>query len=190
MISFFVTFFCQAKEENNTTKVFRAKITLQNTPEEIPLQKKYANYSRLKTRVKEEIFHPIIIEASSRHSIDPALVKAIIMAESSYNPIAISKKGARGLMQLMPETASSLGVEDPFNPEHNINGGIKYMKKLLRQFKGELPLALAAYNAGSSKVRKYNGIPPFKATQHYVKNVLKYYKKYKEELNSTIINKA
>jgi hypothetical protein len=131
-------------------------------------------------RKAERRFHPIILEAANRHQIDPDLVRAIIMVESSYNPKAISKKGAQGLMQLMPRTAEALGVEDVFDPEHNINGGVKYFKQLLIQFDGDIKLALAAYNAGSGNVRRYQGIPPFKATKHYVKKVFEYYHSYKE----------
>jgi len=109
---------------------------------------------------------------------------AIIMAESSYNPKAISKKGAKGLMQLMPTTAKSLGVKDIFNPEHNINAGVRYFKKLLNQFNGDVELALAAYNAGSRKVREHRGIPPFGATKYYIKKVIKYYRHYKTQLDS------
>jgi soluble lytic murein transglycosylase-like protein len=114
------------------------------------------------------------------YEVDPALVRAIIMAESSYNPRAVSKKGAKGLMQLMPKTAEYLGVEDSFNPEHNIDAGVRYFKKLLGQFNGNVKLALAAYNAGSRRVREYKGIPPFKATQRYVKKVFEYHKHYKK----------
>jgi soluble lytic murein transglycosylase-like protein len=106
------------------------------------------------------------------------------MAESSYNPKAISKKGARGLMQLMPATAKALGVEDSFNPEHNIYGGVKYFKQLLDRFDGDTSMALAAYNAGSRKVRQYQGIPPFKATHYYIKRVVSYYDRYKAEMDS------
>lgn len=130
----------------------------------------------------EQLFHPIIIQAANRNQVDPALVKAIIMAESSYNPKAISKKGARGLMQLMPETAEELGVKDSFNPEHNVNAGVKYFKQLLNQFDGDMKLALAAYNAGISRVRQYQGIPPFKVTQYYIKKVCKYYQYYRKQM--------
>ena len=130
---------------------------------------------------KSEPFHPIILRAASRHEVDPALIKAIIMVESRYNPHAISKQGAKGLMQLMPRTARSLGVEDSFNPEHNVNGGVKYLKQLLDEFDDNLKFALAAYNAGSSKVRRYRGIPPIKATQYYVNRVFEYYQYYKNE---------
>ena len=104
------------------------------------------------------------------------------MAESRYNPLAISKMGAKGLMQLMPGTAKALGVEDAFNPEHNVNGGTKYLRQLLDQFEGDVKLALAAYNAGSKNVKNYKGIPPFKATRYFIKKVIGYYEYYKENL--------
>ena len=128
---------------------------------------------------KERRFHPIILQEANRYKVDPCLVKAIIMAESGYNPKAISKRGAKGLMQLMPSTAEALGVEDIFNPEQNISGGIRYFKQLVNRFDGDVKLALAAYNAGSQKVRHYQGIPPFKSTQYYIEKVFKYYKLYK-----------
>ncbi len=126
----------------------------------------------------EILFHPIIIQAANRYQVDSSLVKAIIMAESSYNPKAISEVGAQGLMQLMPRTAKELGVQDSFNPEQNIDAGVRYIKILLNQFDGNLEFALAAYNAGCGNVRKYRGIPPYKATHIYVKKVRKYYKTY------------
>ena len=128
---------------------------------------------------KEQFFHPIIVQVSSRHQVDPALVKAIIMAESGYNPKAISKSGAKGLMQLMPGTANALGVKDIFNPHQNISGGVRYFKQLMDQFDGDVKLALAAYNAGSRNVRQYKGIPPFKSTRCYIDNVFKYYRGYR-----------
>jgi len=135
---------------------------------------------------KEILFRSVIHQAADRHQIDPALIKAIIMAESGYNPNAVSKKGAMGLMQLMPGTAEALGVKDSFNPEHNIDAGVEYFKRLMNQFKGNVKLALAAYNAGSRNVRQYQGVPPFKATKYYVKKVLKYYSYYKEQMNGEI----
>jgi soluble lytic murein transglycosylase-like protein len=134
--------------------------------------------------IKERTLHQIILLAASRHKVDPALVKAIIKAESGYNPKAVSKKGAMGLMQLMPRTAEALGVEDEdiFNPENNINAGVKHLKKLLIQFKGNVRLAVAAYNAGTKTVREYNDIPPYEATRHYVNKVLEYYQYYKKQL--------
>jgi soluble lytic murein transglycosylase-like protein len=136
----------------------------------------------------ERLFHPIILQAASQHKVDPALIKAIIMAESGYDPQAISKKGARGLMQLMPRTAEALGVEDTFNPHHNINAGVKYFTQLLKQFKGDVTLALAAYNAGSRRVIESQGIPPIKATQLYIKKVFEYYHYYKKEMAGEIDN--
>lgn len=124
-------------------------------------------------------FHGIIIQAAGRYEVDPHLIRAIILAESGYNPKAKSKKGARGLMQLMPSTAKSLGVEDIYDPEENIDGGVRYFRSLLDRFDGDVQLALAAYNAGSRHVRNYEGIPPFKATQRYIKKVLKFHKKFK-----------
>ena len=127
-------------------------------------------------------FHGIIVQAAGRYEVDPHLIRAIIFAESGYNPRAKSKKGARGLMQLMPSTAKSLGVEDSFDPEENIDGGVRYFRSLLDRFGGDVQLALAAYNAGSRHVRNYEGIPPFRATQLYVKKVLKFHKKFKSEM--------
>jgi soluble lytic murein transglycosylase-like protein len=140
------------------------------------------NLPYIRGRIAERLFHPIVLRAADRHQVDPALVKAIIMAESGYNPRAISKRGAKGLMQLMPRTARALGVVDIFDPEHNINAGVKYFKHLMNRFEGDTRLALAAYNAGSSKVRQYRGVPPFEATKYYIKKVFRYYKHYKKEM--------
>jgi soluble lytic murein transglycosylase-like protein len=127
----------------------------------------------------ERSFHSIIQRTALRYNIDPALVKAIIMVESEYNPNAISGKGAMGLMQLMPVTARSLGVDDIFNPEQNIHAGVRHFKFLLEQFDGDIKLALAAYNAGSRSVRRYKDIPPFKATKRYLMKVFRYWEFYK-----------
>ena len=132
--------------------------------------KKYS--SRRYTSSKERIYTSIINDAAKTHGIDAELIKAI------YNQRAISKRGAIGLMQLMPATANALGVKDIYDPAHNVNGGAKYIKLLLDRFNGDLELALAAYNAGSTKVRQYNGIPPFRATKKYVRKVFEYYWRY------------
>ena len=126
-------------------------------------------------------FEPIIDKAADEFKIDPSLIKAVIMAESRYNPKAISKRGARGLMQLMPATAKSLGVNDSFDPEENIFGGSLYLKTLIDKFDGDIKLALAAYNAGSRHVKKYGGVPPFKQTKLYIHKVFKYHQLYKED---------
>jgi len=110
------------------------------------------------------------------------------MAESGYNPRAVSQRGAQGLMQLMPTTAKWLGVNDAFDPALNIDGGVRYFKRLLDRFHGDIKLALAAYNAGSRYVRKYGGIPPFRATRIYIKKVLKYHQKFQKEMASSHTN--
>ncbi len=130
----------------------------------------------------EHLLHPIILQTANRYQVDPALVNAIVMAESEYNPRAVSKRGARGLMQLMPATAAALGVKDSFNPEQNLDGGVRYFKQLMNRFDGDVELALAAYNAGSRKVRLYRGVPPFKATKRYIKKVFLYYQIYKDHM--------
>ena len=137
-------------------------------------------------RNAEHLYHMFIIQTASHYQIDPALIKAIIMAESGYNTKAISKKGAKGLMQLMPRTAQSLGVEDIFNPHQNITGGVQYFKQMVNRFNGDVKLALAAYNAGSRNVRNYNGVPPFKATRSYIKKVFKFYQIYKNQMQEEI----
>ena len=153
---------------------------------EFPVQSKIEIPSSVKKSV--HLFHPIILQAASQYEVEPSLIKAIIMAESGYNPSAISKKGAIGLMQLMPRTAEALGVIDIFDPEHNINAGVKYFRQLLAKFDDNVELALAAYNAGTKRVIKYQGIPPFKATQYYVKKVFEYYQYYKADVVASINN--
>ena len=175
---FFILFIDQNNQEGtytNLTTVFKGPRPLKSDI----LEKKSSLFSPVfSSNKKEKLFNSIIQDAADRYSIEPALIKAIIMVESGYNPTAISKKGAVGLMQLMPATALSLGVEDLFNPAHNINGGVKYFKKLLSGFNGDVTLALAAYNAGTTNVRKYQGIPPYKATLRYIDKVFKYYQYY------------
>ena len=129
----------------------------------------------------ERLLQPVILEASERYEVDHSIIRAIIMAESSYNLMATSEKGAEGLMQLMPNTARELGVTDSFNPTQNIHAGARYFKKLLKRYKGNVRLALAAYNAGIRNVSEYNGIPPFKATHSYIKKVLDYQRYYKQK---------
>ncbi|MFC1884832.1 lytic transglycosylase domain-containing protein [Thermodesulfobacteriota bacterium] len=144
------------------------------------------NVMKQKNRIKRKgkRYHNLVVQTANRHDIDPALIKAIIMAESGYNPKAQSRKGAKGLMQLMPQTAELLGVTDGFNPEENINGGVRYFKMLLKSFGGNTKLALAAYNAGSRYVKEYGGVPPFDATRIYIWKVFEYQKIYKDEMGS------
>lgn len=127
-------------------------------------------------------FEEHIMQAAQTYQVDPTLIRAIIMAESSYNPRAVSHRGAQGLMQLMPTTAKWLGIEDSFDPAMNIDGGVRYFRRLLDRFGGDVKLALAAYNAGSRYVRKYGGVPPFKATRIYIKKVLHYHRVLQEQL--------
>lgn len=130
-------------------------------------------------------FQDHIAQASQAYQVDAALIRAIIMAESNYNPKAVSHRGAQGLMQLMPTTAKWLGVEDSFDPALNIDGGVRYFKKLLDRFDGNVQLALAAYNAGSRYVRKYGGVPPFRATRNYIKKVLNYHRIFQGQTSAS-----
>ena len=125
-------------------------------------------------------FEQLISSCSAKYGVNPCLVKAVIHAESGYNPNAVSSKGASGLMQLMPSTAKSLKVADRFNPKDNVEGGVKYLRFLLDTFRGDVSLAVAAYNAGLGKVAKYGGIPPYNETRTYVSRVLSYMKSYQE----------
>ncbi len=126
-------------------------------------------------------FESIINSCSLKYGVDKSLVKAVIHAESGYNPGAVSSKGAKGLMQLMPRTAQDLKVADSFNPEDNIRGGVRYLRFLLDTFKGDETLALAAYNAGLSRVSQYGGVPPYEETQNYVAKVLSYKRTYQHD---------
>ncbi|MFP4088241.1 MAG: lytic transglycosylase domain-containing protein [Desulfobacteraceae bacterium] len=134
---------------------------------------------------KFQEFDPVITRVAHHHQVDPALVKAVVMAESGFDPLAVSSQGAEGLMQLMPRTARALGVKDTFNPEHNIDGGVRYLKSLIGKFDNNIRYALAAYNAGSSRVKKHNGVPPFPATRIYIEKVFTYYHYYKDKIRYT-----
>jgi soluble lytic murein transglycosylase-like protein len=124
-------------------------------------------------------YDDLIKSAAAKYNVDPALVKAVIRAESGFRPDAVSHAGAQGLMQLMPATAAGLGARDPLDPAQNIDAGTHYLRGQLDRFGGDVSLALAAYNAGPGAVAKYGGVPPFRETQNYVKNVLSYYDSYK-----------
>lgn len=127
-------------------------------------------------------YSSIIDAASKTHGVDGALVHAVITAESGYNAAAVSKAGARGLMQLMPETAARYGVRDIHDPRENINGGVRYLRDLMTMFNGNIELAVAAYNAGENAVIRYgNRVPPYAETVHYVPKVLGFYRKFQRQ---------
>lgn len=136
----------------------------------------------IKAGINRTEYGPLIQKASQKYKVDYSLVKAVIKAESNFNHKAVSPKGAQGLMQLMPKTASTLQVRDSFEPASNIEGGVRYLKYLMNIYNGHLPLALAAYNAGEKAVAKYGGIPPYNETRGYVKRVMALYKQYSAEL--------
>ena len=127
--------------------------------------------TRTGTQVTREEMHQMAHEAADRHQIDPALVHAIITAESDWNPSAISNKGAQGLMQLMPATANDLGVQDPFDPRQNIEGGVKHLRGVLQKYDGDLDRTLAAYNAGGGAVDRSGGVPNYRETRNYVQKI-------------------
>jgi soluble lytic murein transglycosylase len=124
-------------------------------------------------------FDPIISEASKKYGIEAPLIKAVIKAESDFDPNAISHKGARGLMQIMPMNYRLLNVENPFDPNQSIEGGARYLRDMLDRYKGSLNLSLAAYNAGPGAVDRHGGVPPYPETTEYIERVMKYYQRYK-----------
>lgn len=152
----------------------------------VPTSSKYQVY--IKERSPKSLgpyntkrYDHLISGASHRVGISFPLLKALIKTESDFNPLAVSKAGAKGLTQIMPENVKALNIKNPFDPWENIMGGARYLQELIQRFNGELPLALAAYNAGPNIVERYQRIPPFKETEDYVKKVLKHYARFKEE---------
>jgi soluble lytic murein transglycosylase-like protein len=130
-------------------------------------------------RIKKSEYDSLIVSVAEHYELEPALVKAVVLAESSFNPLATSNKGAMGLMQLMPATASRFGVEDAYHPEENIRAGVRYLKMLYDRYEGDIHLALAAYNAGEGAVDRLRAIPPYPETQTYVRRVLSYLESYR-----------
>jgi len=131
-----------------------------------------------------ERYNTVIWKAAERYQVDYALVKAVIKTESNFNPQAVSRAGAKGLMQLMPGTANALGIDNSFHPEDNIQGGVRHLRYLLDRFQGDLPLTLAAYNSGEKVVLRCNGIPPYKETRTYIRRVLRHFQNYSSELRN------
>lgn len=116
-------------------------------------------------------YDAFIREASTHFGVDATLIRSVMQTESAFDALAVSRAGALGLMQLMPDVAAELGVDDPFDPRQNVMGGVKYLRRLLDQYRGNVPLALASYNAGATNVAQYGGVPPFPETQNYVKKI-------------------
>jgi len=137
---------------------------------------------------KAQPFNQTIIKFSRQYGVDSNLVKSVIIAESCFKTKALSHANARGLMQLIPATAKRFGVKDSYSAEQNIRGGVKYLKFLLNRYQGDLEKTIAAYNAGEGKVDRYNGIPPYKETKQYVKNVLKVYARLKPKIKTEARN--
>lgn len=146
----------------------------------IPTSSKYQIYVKERSSKASRSYNTtrydhLITGASRQVGISFPLLKALIKTESDFNPLAVSKAGAKGLTQIMPENVKALNIKDPFDPWENIMGGARYLQQLIQRFNGELPLALAAYNAGPNLVERYQRIPPFKETEAFVKKVLKYH---------------
>jgi len=153
-------------------------ISLTNVPSDSRFRKIEIESSRFHATLSERELEPVIRRHSSQHQLHPALVRAIIKAESDFDPRAVSRSGAIGLMQLMPQTAVRLDVRDMYDPDDNVGGGTKYLRQLLDRFHGNLPLALAAYNAGENAVDRYQTLPPYDETRQYVRKVLRYYRTF------------
>ena len=136
---------------------------------------------RSKDPARYSRYNSLIGEAARLYQLPESFIRAVMRVESDFNPTVVSRAGAMGLMQLMPKTARSMGVSDPFDARQNIHGGARYLRILANRFKGDLVLTVAAYNAGEGAVEKYGGIPPYKETQRYVRRVLKHYYAYRSE---------
>lgn len=153
-------------------------ISLTNVPTDLRYRRVTTQPNRLHPVLSERELEPMISRYSRQHQLHPALIRAVIKAESGFDPQAVSRAGAIGLMQLMPQTAIRLEVRDLYDPDDNIGGGTKYLRQLLDRFRGNLPLALAAYNSGEHTVDRYRGVPPIDETRQYVKKVIHYYRTF------------
>lgn len=145
------------------------------------------NHHKLKNdaHVKRRSLRQIVSVKSRKYKIEPSLIHSIIKVESNWNPDAVSRRGAKGLMQLMPDTARRMNVKNPFDPEENIEGGTRYLRYLLDKFDGDITLAVAAYNAGPRNIYKFKGVPPIKETKEYVKKIFSIYNNGDEPFSNT-----
>jgi len=139
------------------------------------LDSKAQNHQTLNRAFTQQDIDAAIDQAAARHNVDPSLVRSVVKVESNFNPNAVSSKGAMGLMQLMPSTARSLNVANPFDPAQNVDAGVRHLRKLLDSYGGNVPLSLAAYNAGSGAVARSAGVPHFRETQNYVRRITNLY---------------
>jgi soluble lytic murein transglycosylase-like protein len=179
------TVYCLAPMGSGRSDIYRFKDEngvwhFTNIPSD-PRYRLYLTTSGLKAKRYIVKYEEIITRASRQFDVDACLIKAIIKAESSFRPDAVSERGAQGLMQLMPGTATDMKVDNPFDPEDNIIGGTKYLSLLLKRFNRNTRFAVAAYNVGAAAVEDCNGIPPIRRTRHFVKKVMAYYQEFKEQ---------
>jgi hypothetical protein len=178
-------------EVDNTS---HAPVSIASNPTQSNLLNTPANPSPLNAQaqriVDRENLDVMVNGAGQRHQIDPDFINSVIRAESGFNNRAVSRKGAQGLMQLMPQTASQLGVANSFDPNANVEGGTKYLRELLEKYNYDVPKALAAYNAGSRRVDRYHGVPPYFETQTYVAKIIRDYNRKKLAQNPSLAHKA
>jgi hypothetical protein len=152
-----------------------AEVNQYLTRESNPEDSARANFLRSNGPISQQDVDAAIEQAAARHNVDPNLVRSVIKVESNFNPNAVSRKGAMGLMQLMPSTARSLHVINPFDPQQNVDAGVRHLKKLLESYGGNIKLSLAAYNAGAGAVARSSGVPRFAETQNYVRRITEIY---------------